>query len=131
MTEFSITDSVDPTTFTIDLTNSPSAANTMISSAATTSHLDTNTITLTGSSNVIYNSLDPTYTGLRVDGHVVINDRDLEQRLETIERVLGIPERDVNLEKKYPHSKIKQLYEEYIRELEKVRTWDRLKSNHD
>ena len=55
----------------------------------------------------------------------------LEQRLETIERVLGIPERDVNLEKKYPYSKIKQLYEEYIRELEKVRTWDRLNDNHD
>lgn len=124
MTEFSITDSVDPTTFTIDLTNSPSAANTMISSAANTMISSAAT---TSHSNVIYNSLDPTYTGLRVDGSVVINDRDLEQRLETIERVLGIPERDVNLEKKYPSSKIKQLYEEYIRELEKVRTWDRLK----
>ena len=131
MTTLTTENSIDGETFTIDLTNTPSVANTTNSSAATTSHLNTDTITLTGTSNGIYNSLNPTYNGLRVNGSVVINDRDLEQRLETIERVLGIPERDVNLEKKYPYSKIKQLYEEYIRELEKVRTWDRLKSNHD
>ena len=62
---------------------------------------------------------------LTVKGKVVINDRDLEERLDTIEKVLQIPERDVILEKKHP--KLKKLYDQYIHELEKYRTWDRIK----
>ena len=44
---------------------------------------------------------------LEVKGRMVINGRDLEERLETIEKVLQIPERDVILEKKHP--KLKKL----------------------
>lgn len=62
---------------------------------------------------------------LTVKGKVVINDRDLEERLSTIERVLTIPERDVKLEVKYP--KLKKLYNEYINELSKARMWESLK----
>ena len=62
---------------------------------------------------------------LEVKGRVVINGRDLEERLDTIEKVLQIPERDVKLEKKHP--KLKKLYDQYIHELEKYRTWDRIK----
>ena len=62
---------------------------------------------------------------LTVKGKVVINDRDLEERLSTIERVLTIPERDVKLEVKYP--KLKKLYNEYINELSKARMWESIK----
>jgi hypothetical protein len=65
---------------------------------------------------------------LKVDGNVVINGRDLEQRLEVIEKVLNIPERDVELEKSYP--KLKKLYDEYINELSKSRMWETLKGQN-
>ena len=63
---------------------------------------------------------------LDVKGNVVINGIDLEQRLSTIEQVLNIPTRDVRMEAKYP--KLKKLYEEYMHELEKYKTWDRVKN---
>jgi len=62
---------------------------------------------------------------LTVKGKVVINDRDLEERLDTIEKVLHIPERDVILEKKHP--KLKKLYDEYIHALGKYRTFEAIK----
>jgi len=62
---------------------------------------------------------------LEVKGRMVINGRDLEERLETIEKVLQIPERDVILEKKHP--KLKKLYDEYITALGKYRTWESIK----
>ena len=62
---------------------------------------------------------------LEVKGRMVLNGRDLEERLKTIETVLQIPERDVKLEKKHP--KLKKLYDEYIKELGKYRTWESIK----
>lgn len=64
---------------------------------------------------------------LEVKGNVVINGVDLEERISTIEKVLQIPQRDVTMESKYP--KLKKLYEEYMRELDKLRTWDALKES--
>ena len=64
---------------------------------------------------------------LEVKGRMVINGRDLEERLNTIERVLTIPERDVILEEKHP--KLKKLYDEYITELSKYRMWDSIKGD--
>ena len=60
-----------------------------------------------------------------VKGRMVINGRDLEERLNTIEKVLQIPERDVILEKKHP--KLKKLYDEYITALGKYRTFEAIK----
>jgi hypothetical protein len=60
-----------------------------------------------------------------VKGKMVINGRDLEERLETIEKVLQIPERDVILEKKHP--KLKKLYDDYINALGKYRTFEAIK----
>lgn len=65
--------------------------------------------------------------GLDVKGTVVINGRDLEERLNVIEKVLQIPERDVKLEKKHP--KLKKLYDEYIAALGKYRTWESIKGD--
>jgi len=66
---------------------------------------------------------------LTVKGKVVINDRDLEERLDIIEKVLMIPERDVILEKKHP--KLKKLFDEYINALEKYKTFERIKGDYD
>ena len=62
---------------------------------------------------------------LEVKGRMVLNGRDLEERLNTIEKVLRIPERDVILEKKHP--KLKKLYDEYITALGKYRTFEAIK----
>ena len=64
--------------------------------------------------------------GLTVKGTVVINGRDLEERLNNIEKVLGIPEVDSEMFTKYPS--LKKKYDDYINELSKLRTWDALKS---
>jgi len=64
---------------------------------------------------------------LEVKGRMVINGRDLEERLDTIEKILQIPERDVILEKKHP--KLKKLYNEYIKELSKYRMWETIKGD--
>ena len=64
-----------------------------------------------------------------VKGNLVLNGRDLEERLDTIEKVLQIPERDVKLEKKHP--KLKKLYDEYIHALAKYRTFEAIKGDDD
>ena len=66
---------------------------------------------------------------LEVKGRMVINGRDLEERLDTIEKVLQIPERDVILERKHP--KLKKLYDEYIQALGKYRTFEAIKGEDD
>lgn len=62
---------------------------------------------------------------LEVKGRMILNGRDVEERLNTIETVLQIPERDVKLEKKHP--KLKKLYDEYIHALAKYRTFEAIK----
>jgi hypothetical protein len=66
---------------------------------------------------------------IEVKGNMVINGRDLEERLNTIEKVLQIPERDVKLEKKHP--KLKKLYNDYINALAKYRTFEAIKGDED
>ena len=66
---------------------------------------------------------------IEVKGNMVINGRDLEERLNTIEKVLQIPERDVKLEKKHP--KLKKLYNDYINALGKYRTFEAIKGDDD
>jgi hypothetical protein len=84
----------------------------------------TNTSGYTLSPTVVINN-EP--SSLEVKGKIVHNGRDLEERLSVIEKVLQIPERDVILEKKYP--KLKKMYDEYIKELSKVRMWESLKGD--
>ena len=79
--------------------------------------------TLKVADGVMTVSGDP--ASLEVKGKVVINGLDLEERLKTIETVLQIPERDVELEKKHP--KLKKLYDEYIQALGKYKTFEALK----
>jgi hypothetical protein len=64
---------------------------------------------------------------IEVKGNMVINGIDLEERLNTIEKVLQIPERDVKLERKHP--KLKKLYDDYINALGKYRTFEAIKGD--
>lgn len=64
---------------------------------------------------------------LNVKGNVVINGVDLEERLSTIETLLQIPTRDATMEAKHP--KLAKLYKQYMHELEKYRTWERIKGD--
>ena len=66
---------------------------------------------------------------LEVKGRLVINGVDLEERLNTIEKVLSIPERDVRIEEKHP--KLKKLYDEYIAALGKYRTFEAIKGDNN
>ena len=64
---------------------------------------------------------------LDVKGSVVINGIDLEERLNTIEKVLMIPTRDATMEAKYPS--LKKKYDEYINLLGKYRTFEAIKGD--
>jgi hypothetical protein len=77
----------------------------------------------TTTDNVMIVKQDP--ASLEVKGQMILNGQDLEERLDTIEKVLRIPERDVKLEKKHP--KLKKLYDEYIAALGKYRTFEAIK----
>jgi len=87
----------------------------------------TGTSNITNSEVMRINQTNP--PELEVKGRMVINGRDLEERLDTIEKVLQIPERDVKLEKKHP--KLKKLYDEYINALGKYRTFEAIKGDDD
>ena len=88
----------------------------------TNSTWSTGTSTVTAETIRINQTNPPT---VDIKGNLIINGRDLEERLETIEKVLQIPERDVALEKKHP--KLKKLYNDYITALGKYRTWEAVK----
>ena len=66
---------------------------------------------------------------LEVKGRVKINGEFLDERLERIETLLQIPIRDVTMEAKYP--KLRKIWEEYNRELAKLKTWDALKGDEN
>lgn len=61
---------------------------------------------------------------LVVQGRIKMNSEYLDERLERIETMLNIPVRDIELENEFP--KLKSLWEEYNRELEKYKTWKRI-----
>jgi hypothetical protein len=87
-----------------------------------------------GGSSWVNSTVNPVLTinepaTMEVKGKMVLNGQDLEERLKIIEEVLHIPERDVKLEKKYP--RLKKMYDEYINELSKYRTWDALKGENN
>ena len=92
----------------------------------------TNTVWTTGTSSIPNEAMRINQTNpptIEVKGNMVINGRDLEERLDTIEKVLQIPERDVKLEKKHP--KLKKLYDDYINALGKYRTFEAIKGDDD
>lgn len=61
---------------------------------------------------------------LDVKGRIKMNGEYLDERLERIETLLNIPIRDIEMENEFP--KLKALWEEYNKELEKYKTWKRI-----
>ena len=103
---------------------STSSINITSSNSTDTIYIDTTDVTssyYTMSPNY-YNSLTSTTIGINSD--LIINRGTFEDRLKAIEDALGIPERDVKLEKKHP--KLKELYDEYMQALKKYRMWEDL-----
>jgi len=105
--------------------------------------MDLSDIPTDGAVNITDITIAEPYTydnSISIDGDVNIKGRDLEERLRTIEQILGLPDRDIELEKKHPHltemyndhvdiimkntSKIFELYDKYEKEVEKLRTWE-------
>lgn len=96
-------------------------------------------LTSNGSNGISYTNNTTGYTlsphivvnnnpsSLEVKGKIVHNGRDLEERLSVIEKVLMIPERNTELEKKYP--KLKKMYDAYINELSKYQMWEDIKGD--
>ena len=78
------------------------------------------------SPNIVVNNQPPS---LDVKGKIIHNGRDLEERLNVIEKALMIPERNIELEKKYP--KLKKMYDAYIKELLKYQMWEDIKGDKD
>jgi hypothetical protein len=68
-------------------------------------------------------------TSLDVKGKLIINGLDLEERLNVIEKVLMIPERDATMEARYPS--LKKKFDEYINTLEKYRTFERIRGTEN
>lgn len=68
-----------------------------------------------------------TITDVNLTGNAQLNGESLQERLSRIETVLQIPIRDLEMEHKYP--KLKKLFEEYMHELEKLKTWNTLKES--
>jgi hypothetical protein len=112
-------------------TTAGSAGQFLTSGANGTSWITANTTsnpsTLKVADGVMTVTGDP--ASLEVKGKVVINGLDLEERLNTIEKVLAIPQRDAILEAKYPS--LKKKFDEYINALEKYKTFERIKGTYD
>lgn len=67
---------------------------------------------------------------IELDGELIIkNNPSLNERLDTIEKLLCIPTRNLDLEEKYPE--LRRLYEQYMLEVEKYTMWEKLKGNND
>ena len=98
-----------------------------LTSTGTNTTWTTGTNTIQNSEVMRINQTNP--PTIEVKGNMVINGVDLEERLNTIEKVLQIPERDVILEKKHP--KLKKLYDDYITALAKYRTFEAIKGEDD
>jgi hypothetical protein len=106
-------------------TNNTRLSGQFLTTATNGTSWSTGTNTITNSEVMRINQTNP--PTLEVKGKMVINGVDLEERLNTIEKVLQIPERDVILERKHP--KLKKLYDEYIQALGKYRTFEAIKGD--
>ena len=64
---------------------------------------------------------------MKVNGKLILNDENIDERLKRIEDMLHIPHRNVIMEQKY--DKLKKLWEEYNETLEAIKTWETIKES--
>ena len=93
---------VNKTASTVTVPNGGTATSGQIYTTTSTNAIWTNSTTIPNETIRINQTNPPT---IEVKGNMVINGRDLEVRLSTIEKLLHIPERVVKIEKKHPKLK--------------------------
>lgn len=62
-----------------------------------------------------------------IQGNLVLNGYDLNDRFKTIETILNIPHRDIGMEEKY--EKLKNIAQEYNDTLAALKTWENIKES--
>jgi len=75
--------------------------------------------------NITFSDNTINKTTLKVDGDLIINDRDVMKELDEMRDALLLLKRDVDMESKYP--RLRELKDEYERALEKYKTFEALK----
>ena len=88
--------------------------------------------------NCLTNSINGTdrtlYTDYKVrnfsaQDKIIINGHDILDRISTLEKLAGLPERDPELEKKYPQ--LKAAYDDYVKLLAKYRTFEKISKDYE
>ena len=77
-----------------------------------------------GNISVVANNIP---TGLKVEGTIEVQGRDILKELDEMRDALLLLKRDVDMEAKYP--RLKELKDEYEKALEKYKTFDRIKES--
>lgn len=98
------------------------ALTTSLINSSTISSVPFNTIQNASGNEVVRIPFDE--ATLDVKGRIKLNGEYLDERLERIETMLDIPVRDFEIENEFP--RLKAIWEEYNRELEKYKTWKRI-----
>jgi len=96
--------------------------------------------TATTATNSVYNI---TSDDAKFNNDITVNGLSIIERLSILESALGLPERDAELEEKYPHLKdlyyaqvdaivkVKEGDTNYTKEMEKLRTFEILNKDND
>lgn len=82
----------------------------------------------TYSDMIVCSDVNSNSATLEVKGTIKMKNGDiLDERLARIETLLEIPTRDLEMEREFP--KLRELWNSYTEELEKYKTWKRLKDS--
>lgn len=68
---------------------------------------------------------DPINGSMQVDVPIIVNGRDILKEIDEMRDALLLLKRDADMEKKYP--RLKEIKDQYEKELEKYKTFERLK----
>lgn len=81
----------------------------------------------TSSNNKIVLEIPANEETVKVNGSLILNGTNIDERLQFIEDMLHIPRRNVIMEEKY--DKLKQLWSEYNETLAALTNWETLKES--
>jgi len=97
----------------------------------------------TATTNITNSAYNITNDDAEFNNDITVNGLSIIERLSILESALGLPQRDAELEEKYPHlkdlyyaqvdaiAKVKEGDTKYTKEMEKLRTFEILnKDNH-
>lgn len=88
---------------------------------------NTNNVVYTNNKSESVVEIQQSDSSLKVNGKIILNEENLDDRLKRIEDMLHIPQRNVIMEQKY--EKLKNLWQEYNETLDAIKTWDTIKES--